>query len=155
MGVFDAVATSAVRRTVLLELHERPRQRLALIERAGRVGLVAPMYHDRYAAALERAAVGADARLLLDSSVLHEVEEREGADRDADNPRVRVADSAFAMVVTDDALVLALPDADGSFDLDGKLRATGDRALDWGNRLFEYAWSEGAPLDATDERATH
>lgn len=259
MGVFDVVATSAVRRAVLLELHDRPRQRRELlddvdasksavydalnelrdrdllregrrrrwettglgdlvadhvarrerasdvlaahaeywrtydpsvlpepfrasvgalagcerlqapeaepfrtvtqvaevIERADRLGLVAPMYHDRYAEAVECAAVDADARLLLDGTVFHEVSERESADWDDDNPRVRVADAAFVLVVTDDAVVLALPDEDGSFDLDCKLKATSDRALDWGRRLFEYAWREGTPLEAVDERATH
>jgi len=259
MGAFDAIGSSAVRRTVLLELHERPRQRrdllddvdasksavydalnelrdrdllregrrrrwettglgdlvadqvarrdrasdvldahaaywrtydasvlpepfrasvgalagcerltapdaepfrtvsrtAAVIERADRLGLVAPMYHDRYAHAVECAVVDADARLLLDGTVVHGVEGREGADWDADGPAVRVGDVGFVLVVTDDALVLALPDEDGSFDLDCKLRATGDRALDWGWRLFEYAWRAGTPLEAVEDRATH
>lgn len=125
-----------------------------IIESAETVSIVAPMYHDRYAAALECAAVDADVRLVIDETVLHDVEGREDADWDADNPEVRIASTAFMIIVTDEALVLALPREDGSFDIEGKLVARGARALEWGERLFEHVWRAGTPLSELEQRAT-
>jgi len=124
-----------------------------VIEGAETVSIVAPMYHDRYAAALECAAVDADVRLVLGQSVLRNVAEREDADWDEDNPEVRIGTPAFTLVVTESTLVLALPREGGTFDIEGKLVANGDRALEWGERLFEHVWRESTPLAAFEAEA--
>lgn len=120
-----------------------------VVERADRVALAAPIYHDRYAAALERVACEGEVRLVLAPSVLAEVGGRE----DADDPAVRVADPAATVLVTDDSLLLALPREDGTHDPEAKLLADTDRAREWGRRLFEHHWRAATPLDSLEAAA--
>jgi len=126
-----------------------------VIERADRVALATPIYHDRDAAALERVACEAEVRLVLAPSVLAEVEGREDADRDADNPAVRVGEPTATVLVTDDSLLLALPHEDGTHDSGEKLLVDTARAREWGERLFEYHWQAATPLDAIERPAQH
>lgn len=125
-----------------------------VIERATHIDLVTPIYHDRYAAALERAAngtandAGASVRLVLAGAVLREVDERADADWDPENPTVRVADPDFSLLVTDDTVLLTLPRENDQYDPSEKLIATTDRAHDWGTRLFEDYWRQSTPIDA-------
>lgn len=128
-----------------------------VLERAAYVDLVTPIYHDRYAKALERAATAssppnrgdaADVRLVLATDVLTEVEERDDADWDDDNPAVRIADPGFSLLVTDETTMLALPDDDGEYDPGEKLRADTDDAREWGRRLFEHFWRSATPIEA-------
>jgi predicted transcriptional regulator len=124
-----------------------------VIERADRVALATTIYHDRYAAALERTATDADVQLALAGSVLEEVEEREDADWDDDNPLVRVTDPGCSLLVTDEAVLLSLPREDGGHDPAAKLLAETDRALDWGDRLFEAIWRNATPLSVVESAA--
>ncbi|MFC6953992.1 helix-turn-helix transcriptional regulator [Halorubellus litoreus] len=126
-----------------------------VIERADRVALATPIYHDRYAAALERTAADADVRLVLAPSVVEEVDGREDADWDAVDPAVRVADPGVTVLVTDEALLFALPREDGTHDPEEKLLARSDRALDWGHRFFEHHWRTATPVEALEPTAQH
>lgn len=126
-----------------------------VLERADRVALATPIYHDRYAAALERTAGDADVRLVLAPSVLEEVEVRENADWDADDPTVRVADPGVTVLVTGETTVVALPREDGTHDLEEKLLAHSDRARDWGERFFEHHWRTATPVEALESAAGH
>lgn len=126
-----------------------------IIERADRVALATPIYHDRYAAALERTAGEGTVRLVLAPSVLADVEGREDADWDADDPAVRVGDPNATVLVTDDSLLLALPREDGTHDAEAKLLADADRAREWGRRLFEHHWRAATPLESLEPTARH
>jgi predicted transcriptional regulator len=126
-----------------------------VIERADRVALATPIYHDRYAAALERTACEAEVRVVLAPSVVAEVEGREDADWDAENPPVRVADPAASLLVTDDSVLLALPREDGTHDPEETLLAETDRAREWGRRLFEHHWRAATPLESLGPTARH
>lgn len=119
-----------------------------VIERADRVALATP--HDRYAAALERAAREAAVRL-----VLADVEGREDPNWDADPPAVRVGEPTATVLVTDDALLLSLPREDGTHDPGETLLVDTDRAREWGERLFEHHWRDATPLDALERPAQH
>jgi predicted transcriptional regulator len=121
-----------------------------VIERADRVALATPIYQDRYAAALERVAEESRVRLVLAPAVLEDVAGREDADWDADNPAVRVADPGCTVLVTDEAVLLALPRKDGSHDPEEKLLARTARARSWGERLFESVWRDATPLRAVE-----
>lgn len=124
-----------------------------VIERADRVALATPVYHDRYAAALERTACEADVSLVLAPSVVEAVAAREDADWDAITPTVRVGDPAASLLVTDESLLLALPREDGTHDPEAKLLAETPRALDWGRRLFERHWRAATPPDSLEPAA--
>jgi predicted transcriptional regulator len=126
-----------------------------VIERADRVALATPIYHDRYAAALERTAADADVRLVLAPSVLDEVDGREDADWDAVDLTVRVADPGATVLVTDEVTLVALPREDGTHDLEAKLLADADRARDWGRRLFAEHWRTATPLADLEPHARH
>jgi len=126
-----------------------------VIERADRIALATPLYHDRYAAALERVACEAEVRLVLAPPVLADVEEREDADWDAANPVIRVGEPAATVLVTDDSLLLSLPREDGTHDPEEKLFADTDRAREWGDRLFERHWQAATPPDAVEPTARH
>jgi predicted transcriptional regulator len=126
-----------------------------VIERADRVAFATPVYHDRYAAALERTACDAAVRFVLAPSVLSAVEGREDVDWDATDSAVRVADPGVTVLVTDDAVLLAFPREDGTHDPEEKLLVNTDRAREWGRRLFEHHWRAAIPLDALERPAQH
>ncbi|WP_323675348.1 transcriptional regulator FilR1 domain-containing protein [Halorubellus sp. PRR65] len=126
-----------------------------VVERADRAALATPVYHDRYAAALERAASNAEVRLVLAQSVLDEVEERADADWGAVDPDVRVADPGVTVLVTDESVLLALPREDGTHDLEAMLLADTDRAREWAERVFEAYWRAATPLGEPEPAARH
>jgi len=126
-----------------------------VVERADRVALATPIYHDRYAAALERVACEGAVRLVLAPSVLADVEGREDADWDADTPAVRVGEPNATVLVTDDALLLSLPREDGTHDPGETLLVDTARAREWGERLFEHHWRAATPVDAVEPTARH
>jgi predicted transcriptional regulator len=149
-----------------------------VIEHADRVALCTPIDHHRYRGALERIAGDADVRLVLSAPVVREVDERTDAnwDDDAadvrhdaadvrhdaadvrhdaadvrhDAPDVRLAEPGCTLLVTDDAVLLALPHEDGTHDPEEKLLARSERALDWGERFFEHVWRDATPLSSVE-----
>ncbi|NHN41544.1 hypothetical protein G9C85_07820 [Halorubellus sp. JP-L1] len=121
-----------------------------VVERADRVALATPVYHDRYATALERAARSADVRFALAPAVIETAAGRADANWNADGLGVRVADPGCTVLATDEAMVLSLPREDSSHDLAEALLARTDRARAWGDRLFESVWREATPLRALE-----
>ncbi|WP_135820650.1 helix-turn-helix transcriptional regulator [Halostella litorea] len=112
------------------------------------VSVITPVYHDRYAEALNESS-GADRRLVVTPDVLREVVEEEppGPDDDGD-VAVRVYDTAFAMVVSAESLLLSFPTLDGSYDPHTEVVAETDAAIDWGGRLFEHVWERATDVEA-------
>jgi predicted transcriptional regulator len=119
---------------------------------AERVSVLAPMYDDRFADAL----VGDDTRdrrLVLTPEILDsppDVAEGDGGtDREAllDQVDVRIAESPFAMAVTDDGVYLSLPHLDGSYDPRTELVAESAGAAEWGEAVFQTYWDAGAPVE--------
>ncbi|NHN48642.1 DUF1724 domain-containing protein [Halostella sp. JP-L12] len=117
------------------------------IASVGRVSVVAPVYHDRYADAMNQSP-DADRRLVITPDVLEQlVEDAPDGPEGADHVESRVYAAEFAMVVSDDTLLLSLPTLDGSYDPHTEVVAETDAAIDWGERLFERIWERATDAE--------
>ncbi|WP_323190261.1 transcriptional regulator FilR1 domain-containing protein [Halostella sp. PRR32] len=104
------------------------------------ISVVTPVYHDRYAEALNESP-DSDRRLVVTPEMIQRIvvgssEEVEGAK----HVESRVYDASFAMAVSDETLLLSLPKLDGSYDPQTEVVVETDAAVDWGTRLFEHLW---------------
>jgi len=118
------------------------------IASADRVSVVAPVYHDRYAEALNESS-GAERRLVVTPDVLREVVEGDPPGPTEDSQvATRVYDAAFAMVVSSETLLLSFPTLDGSYDPHTEVVAGSADATDWGRRLFDHVWERATGVEA-------
>lgn len=119
---------------------------------ADRVSVLAPVYDDRFAEALVEGEPSS-ARLVLSPEILDLTPETaDGADqrRFADLVDVRVAETAFAMSVTESGVYLSLPYLDGTYDPGTELVAESDSAAAWGESVFERFWERATPVAELD-----
>jgi len=116
------------------------------LEEAESVDIATPIYQDEYAMQLPAAD---EIRLLLNTAVLEDAADDaiEGGIEPPENARLRVGEVGFALTVTDDAVMLSLPELDGSYDTGSELIAEHDAALDWGRRLYEHCWDAASPIE--------
>lgn len=132
-------ATDTEPQLVVREISER-------LEEASRAWSVTPIYVESY---VETTPVEAESRLILAPDVLETIlETSEDAEDDdgRDGPAVRLADTDFAMTVTEETLLLSLPTLDGQYDAQTEFVADHPRALRWGERLFETVWASAEPV---------
>ena len=117
------------------------------IAAAGDVSVVAPVYHDRYADAMNRSPES-DRRLVVTPDVVQQlVEDTPDGPEGADHVESRVYGAGFAMAVSDDTLLLSLPKLDGSYDPHTEVVAETDAAVDWGKRLFAWIWERATDAE--------
>lgn len=117
------------------------------IASAGPVSVVAPVYHDRYADAMNQSPE-ADRRLVVTPDVVEQlVEDTPDGPEGADHLESRVYAAGFAMAVSDDTLLLSLPKLDGSYDPHTEVVADTDAAVEWGRRLFEWVWDRATDAE--------
>lgn len=120
---------------------------------ATRASVVSPIYIESYATNMPDSSAS---RLVLDEAVarsaIAEQQSSESAPT-ADSLAVRVANVDFALGVTDAELLLSLPRLDGQYDSDAELVVERDRALDWGEELFEAVWMTATPVREFAETA--
>ncbi|EFW90227.1 hypothetical protein ZOD2009_19258 [Haladaptatus paucihalophilus DX253] len=112
------------------------------LETTTSASVIAPIFNERYSDALLDG--DGDARLVLATDVLHSLLATTDATVDEDL-NVRVADTSFALTVTDDGLLLSLPLLDGSYDTQTEFVVETDRARRKGNELFEAVWADAEP----------
>jgi len=116
-------------------------------ETESRLDIVTPIYQAEYELAMPD---WEDARLVIDTTVLEESLERAGSLAEArifDETEVRVMDVDVGIGLTDDYVMLSLPTIDGQYDSRTEVFATGERALAWGQDLYDYYWERATPSD--------
>ncbi len=128
--------------------HAKVREVSERIEAAReRVDIVTPIYQAEYEAVMPDRA---DARLVIDKTVLRESLERVESIEDTrafEETDVRLLDVDIGVGVTEDYLMLSLPTIEGQYDSRTEVLATDDRALAWGRGLYEYYWERATPVD--------
>lgn len=128
--------------------HAKVREVSERIEAAReRVDIVTPIYQAEYEAVMPDRA---DARLVIDNTVLRESLERVGSVEDTrafEETDVRLLDVDIGVGVTEDYLMLSLPTIEGQYDARTEVLATDDRAIAWGRDLYEYYWERATPVD--------
>jgi len=111
------------------------------------VDIVSPIYQAEYEAVMPDSE---RSRLLLDRTVVEEalqgVETVEEA-RTYERTPIRILDVDVGVAVTPDHLMLSLPTIDGQYDSRAEVIATDDRAIAWGEDLFEHYWNLGHPVE--------
>jgi predicted transcriptional regulator len=119
-------------------------------ESAEQADVLSPIYAETFGDAVPTSG---DSRLLLDAGIVEmavdttadrETLEAELADWAEAN--VRVDDVDFALAVTDDVLLLSLPNLDGSYDARTEFVVEHERGRGWGTELFEHFWAAAEPL---------
>ncbi|WP_435358730.1 helix-turn-helix transcriptional regulator [Haloarchaeobius sp. DFWS5] len=117
------------------------------IEHASEVAIVSPVYDDRFASALA-ASPAERPRLILTPDVLRQTADTPTEDRhETDHMDIRVADAAFAMVVTGDGTYLSLPRLDGGYDPQTELVAESSAAVEWGREVYDALWADATPVE--------
>ena len=112
------------------------------------VSVIAPMYHDRYADAMNESPE-ADQRLVVTPDMIRSVvEEDPPGPEGGDHVEARVYDTSLAMAVSADTLLLSLPTLDGSYDPQTEVVVESERAVDWGERLFDHVWDRARDAEA-------
>lgn len=137
------LAGCEVRRATAADPHRVVRTVARHIEEASTPDIVAPVYGEEYASALSSCS---SVRLLVDEVVTEQVAEVDAVEAPP-NTTVRVGHVSFALAVTEDALLLSLPDLQGDYDSRTEVIAEHDRARAWGRRLFEHCWAEATPIE--------
>lgn len=90
-------------------------------------------------------AADSSARLVLGSAVVEETVDADGPTEEQLTPLdIRVRPVSFAMTLTDECLLLSLPNLDGSYDSGTELVAESESAREWGRLLFEHCWRTAA-----------
>jgi predicted transcriptional regulator len=95
-------------------------------------------------------AADSSARLVLGSAVVEETVDADGPTEEQLTPLdIRVRPVSFAMTLTDECLLLSLPNLDGSYDSGTELVAESESAREWGRLLFEHCWRTAADPEAS------
>lgn len=118
------------------------------LARSDKALAITPIYVDDYKTAMPDHP---ESRLLLDSDLVSDIRSDPKSQAIWDEETftrlsTRVDDVDFALGLTDDALMVALPSIGGEYDPRTKVIATHDKALEWGRDLFEYHWERAEPL---------
>ncbi|WP_227379773.1 transcriptional regulator FilR1 domain-containing protein [Haladaptatus halobius] len=112
------------------------------LKNADSIGAIIPVYTDRLADAASDADV---TRLVFDEAVFEEVfKETAPAQLDA-TELIRVTNVSVAVTVTEDCLLLSLPNLDGAYDSQTEFIAETVKARHWGNHLLDYYWDSAQP----------
>lgn len=114
------------------------------LTKADSVDAIAPVYNER----LTDAAWNADTtRLVCNKDVLKALIEETPLEDHNGSGVMRVTDVSFAVTVTDDYLLLSLPDLDGNYDPQTEFVADSDAARQWGHDLLDHYWMMAEPAD--------
>lgn len=107
--------------------------------------IVSPMYHREYQEVMPD---NADSRLVVGRQVVDDVllEMDDGPySRSYEETPVRVSSVPFALGVSEEWVILTLPDHDGDWP-DAKVFSTAETAVQWGRELFDAVWQDGTPM---------
>jgi len=125
------------------EPHRAVQEVVDYITRAEVARVISPVYTESYESAMPDTA---DSRLLITPDIAESSPAAEEVPYESLS--VRILDVDFALGVTEEALLLSLPDLDGNYDASTELVAEHETARTWGVDLFEHCWQQATPLDA-------
>lgn len=128
------------------------REKARHIEQSERVDVLANVHQSQLSPAVRE--TDADMRYVLDRSLVEEFLSDPPDDLAAAEEDVRVADVAFALILTERSLILSLPLCTGEYDPSSALVASGPSALAWGRELFDSYWAGAEPLEGLLEAGT-
>lgn len=137
IGEYDVI------RATPTDLDKGIRAVVARVESVESCDIVSPVYHKAYSQAMPD---NADSRLLLSCDVVDTVLTEIGESRrNYEETAVRVTPVSHALGVSDDWLILTLPEYDGEWP-DAKIISEDPGAIQWGEQLFESLWADAEPL---------
>lgn len=153
----DAMRDCEVVRSPETDPFRAVRRSETAIREGDSVAVVAPIYSDRHATAYVESEA-TDRRLVLTPETVARLLEDEprGPDADGQSLSIRVHPASLSLTVTDEVVLLSLPDCGGVHDTDAVVVAEAERALEWGRECFEYYWQGGTPVEewiATNDRS--
>jgi predicted transcriptional regulator len=142
----SALAGCDVIRATETDPHRAVRTVARRLEEAESAAIATPIYQEEYAMQLPDVS---DLRLLLNRAVVEDAsaDAIEGGIEPPADADIRVGDVGFALTVTDEVVMLSLPKIDGGYDTQSELFAEHERALDWGQRLYEHCWERARPVE--------
>jgi predicted transcriptional regulator len=142
----SALAGCDVVRATETDPHRAVRVVTRRLDEAESAAIATPIYQDEYAMQLPDMS---DIRLLLNEAVVKDttIDAIDGSTEPPDGTRIRVSDVGFALTVTDEVVMLSLPEIGGGYDTQSELIAEHDRALDWGRRLYDHCWERARPIE--------
>lgn len=140
-----ALAGATVLEATETEPHRAVTEVSDRIDAADSAKVVSPIYIESYEVAMPDVS---GSKLLINDRVARLAAESDGTGPVYDDLRIRVTDVEFALGVTDSELLLSLPLLDGDYDARSEVLAEHDRAIRWGEDLFESVWEEAVVLEA-------
>lgn len=108
--------------------------------------VVSPVYHPEYRAAMPDSP---DSRLVVSGTVIDDLIDSETVSLDEtalEETAVRVSPISYALVVSDDWIILTLPEIDGTWP-SAKIVSKTAAAISWASDLFESVWTNATPRD--------
>ena len=128
------------------DINRPVREVVTRVESVANCDVVSPVYHPEYEAAMPDSA---DSRLVLSCAVIDDMLDTESVSLDADRYEetpVRVTPVPYALAVSDDWMILTLPELDGAWP-SAKIVSETDSAISWARDLFAQVWADATPIE--------
>jgi len=128
------------------DINRPVREVVSRVESVSHCDVVSPVYHPEYEAAMPD---NPDSRLVLSQAVIDEMRDSESVAVDVDQyteTPVRVTPVPYALAVSDDWMILTLPEMDGTWP-SAKIVSETDDAISWASDLFSWLWTDATPLE--------
>jgi predicted transcriptional regulator len=136
----------AVIRGTQTDINRPVREVVTRVESVENCDVVSPVYHPEYEAAMPD---NAESRLVVSCAVIDEMLDTESASVDTnryEETPVRVTPVPYALAVSDDWMILTLPELDGAWPSAKVVSETGS-AISWANDLFARIWADATPIE--------
>lgn len=128
------------------DINRPVREVVTRVESVPNCDVVSPVYHPEYEAAMPDSA---GSRLVLSCAVIDEILDKESLAVDMNlftETAVRVTPVTYALAVSDDWVILTLPELDGAWP-SAKIISETDSAISWANDLFARIWGDATPME--------
>lgn len=128
------------------DINRSVREVVTRVESVPSCDVVSPVYHPEYETAMPD---NADSRLILSCAVIDELLGSESVSVDAAKyaeTTVRVTPVPYALAVSDDWMILTLPELDGAWP-SARIVSETDGAISWASELFARLWANGTPIE--------
>jgi len=128
------------------DINRPVREVVTRVESVPNCDVVSPVYHPEYETAMPD---NADSRLVLSCAVIDEILDKESVAVDMDlftETAVRVTPVTYALAVSDDWMILTLPELDGAWP-SAKIVSETDSAISWATDLFARIWTDATPME--------
>jgi len=140
------IGTYEVVRKTQADIDRPVREVVTRVESVENCHVVSPVYHREYEAAMPDSP---DSRLVVSCEVVDEMT-RQGSNVDRrtfEQTAVRVTPIDYALGVSDEWVILTLPEMNGEWP-SAKFVSETDDAVAWGHDLFESIWADATTIGA-------